>query len=322
MEDKIVLDHVSFVYGAGTPFEHKALEDVSLRIRADRITGIIGHTGSGKSTMMQLLNGLAQPTEGKVYLDGYDINSKPEELFDEWSKLPEYSGLSRHRAKKAIRAEVKRRKRMLCFRVGLVMQYPEYQLFEETVYKDIAYGPINMGLSAQEVDARVKEAAELSGVDPAWLEQSPFDLSGGQKRRVAIAGVMAMKPEVLVLDEPAAGLDPSGRSMIFDEIRRYRQITGSTVIIVSHSMEDMAQYCDDVAVLSQSKLILCGDREEVFSHVDTLEQVGLDIPQITQLIRILRSRGADLPENIYTVDRAVELLRESFSEKKHKGSRS
>ena len=312
--DKIVLEHVSFVYGAGTPFEQKALDDVSLRISANCITGVIGHTGSGKSTMMNLLNGLAKPAEGKVYLDGYDINTVLSDVLEEWRTRPEYASLSARAAKKAIKAEIARRQRELCFRVGLVMQYPEYQLFEESVYQDIAYGPKNMGLSPQEIDSRVREAAAFTGVEADWLNRSPFDLSGGQKRRVAIAGVMAMKPEVLVLDEPAAGLDPHGRTQLFEKICAYQKQTASAVIIVSHSMEDMAQYCDEVAVLSGARLILQGSREEVFSHTDLLEQVGLDIPQITQLVRLLRARGVELPENIYTVDRAVELLREHFGQ--------
>ncbi len=306
--DKLTLENVTFLYGAGTPFEQKALDDVSLGIRAGCVTGIIGHTGSGKSTMMQLFNGLSKPTSGRVLLDGYDINSRPEELFEEWAELPEYRNLSKRRARKAIREEVKLRRRNLCFRVGLVMQYPEHQLFEETVYRDIAYGPKNMGLSADEIEERVMEAARFTGVEQEWLSKSPFDLSGGQKRRVAIAGVMAMRPEVLVLDEPAAGLDPRGRSQVFERICAYQKKTGSTVIIVSHSMEDMAQYCDDIAVLSHAKVVLHGDREEVFSHADMLEAVGLDIPQITRLISALRARGAELPDNLYTVDRAAEAL--------------
>ena len=308
--DKIVLDHIAYIYGKGTPFEQVALDDVSLSVRDHCITGIIGHTGSGKSTMMQLLNGLAQPTAGKIYLDGYDINTKPEDVYDEWSRLPEYAGLSGRRAKKAIREEVARRRRRLCFRVGLVMQYPEYQLFEETAYKDIAYGPGNMGLSEEEIRTRVLEAAEWCGVSPELLDRSPFDLSGGQKRRIAIAGVVAMRPEVLILDEPAAGLDPIGREQIFGGIRTYREKTGATVIIVSHSMEDMARYCDDVIVLANAKVILQGDRETVYARGDLLEQNGLDVPQITRLMAQLRARGFDLPSNIYTVDRAFEVLRD------------
>ncbi|MBQ8431942.1 MAG: energy-coupling factor transporter ATPase [Clostridia bacterium] len=306
--DKIYLDHVSFVYSAGTPFEQKALDDVCLGIRAGCLTGIIGHTGSGKSTMMQLLNGLAKPTSGRVLLDGDDINATLEGVFDEWSKRQEYQHLSKSAAKKAIKRELLDKKRVLCFRVGLVMQYPEYQLFEETVYKDIAYGPRNMGLSEEEIHERVYEAAAFAGVDQAWMEKSPFDLSGGQKRRVALAGVIAMRPEVLVLDEPGAGLDPQGRNAIFDGIVHYQKTTGSTVLIVSHSMEDMARFCDDVVVLSQAKVVYHGTCKEVFAHVDELSAIGLDIPQITQLMLLLKERGLPVPSNVYTLEDAVRAL--------------
>lgn len=310
--DKIILEHISYIYNGGTPFEQTALDDVSVGIRANCITGIIGHTGSGKSTMMQLLNGLSKPTKGRVLLDGYDINSTVKELFAQRENHPEYANLPKSTAKKAIKADVKKRRRELCFRVGLVMQYPEYQLFEDTVEKDIAFGPSNMGLDEKEIAERVREAAKFSGVDPEWFSKSPFDLSGGQKRRVAIAGVIAMRPEVLVLDEPAAGLDPRGREMLFQSVCAYQKQTASTVLIVSHSMEDMAQYCDDVIVLSGAKMILHGSREEVFAHADVLESNGLDIPQITRLTLLLRERGLELPENVYTVDRAVEVLKERF----------
>ena len=318
--DKIVLEKVSYIYGEGTPFESRALDDVSLSIKEGKITGIIGHTGSGKSTMMQLLNGLTKPTAGKVFLDGQDINVEWKDALTQWSELPAYSTLNPRQRKKAIKAEIKRRRHELCFRVGLVMQYPEYQLFEETVYKDIAFGPTNMGLSPEEVDKRVREAARFTGIADAWLDKSPFDLSGGQKRRVSIAGVMAMKPEVLVLDEPAAGLDPRGRRQIFDTVIEYQKQTGTTVLIVSHSMEDMAQYCDEIVVLSNGKIILEGDREAVFSQSELLEQVGLDIPQITRLAAILREGGIELPKNIYTVDRAVEILCDQYANLKDKGS--
>ncbi len=314
--DKIYLENVSYIYGQGTPFEQKALDDVTVGIPAGCITGIIGHTGSGKSTMMQLLNGLDVPLQGKVFLDGYDINSRPEDVMEEWKKLPEYQNLSKSAAKKAIRREVADRRRRLCFRVGLVMQYPEYQLFEETVFKDIAYGPTNMGLSEEEIKARVLEAAEFTGITPEMLEKSPFDLSGGQKRRVALAGVIAMRPEVLVLDEPAAGLDPRGRDFIFDGICKYQRASGNTVLIVSHSMEDMARYCDHMIVMAEGKVQIKGTVEEVFSYVNRLSAVGLDIPQITQLIGMLRARGLDLPENIYTVDAAVEAIRSLYDTKR------
>lgn len=281
----VTLDHISYTYGKGTPFEVKALDDVSLTIRESAVTGIIGHTGSGKSTMVQLFNGLEKPESGKVLLDGEDIWANPKEI------------------------------RRVRFRVGLVMQYPEYQLFEETVRKDIAFGPRNMGLSETEIDERVKEAAELVELDESFLSASPFDLSGGQKRRAAIAGVMAMRPEVLVLDEPAAGLDPRGRDTILHAVRRYGQKSGATVIIVSHSMEDMAIYCDDIVVMSQAKVFLSGTRDEVFSHASELAGVGLDVPQITRLALLLQEKSVPLPGGIYTVPAALSALLPLFSEK-------
>ena len=307
--NKIVLDDVSFVYGEGTPFEHRALDHVSISVREGKITGIIGHTGSGKSTMMQLLNGLTKPTEGKVLLDGADINADEKTVMSELMNESTYRDLSQRRLKKAAKQELKQRRRTLCFRVGLVMQYPEYQLFEETVYRDIAFGPTNMGLSAEEVDTRVREAARFTGVQEAWLNKSPFDLSGGQKRRVSIAGVIAMKPEVLVLDEPAAGLDPRGRDIILRGIRKYGEETGSTVIIVSHSMEDMAAYCDDIVVMYRARVFLAGTRDEVFSRAEELADVGLDVPQITHLAMLLKKRGVPLPDSIYTVEVAREHLK-------------
>ena len=275
----LTLEHVSYTYGGGTPFEKKALDDVSLRVRAGSITGIIGHTGSGKSTLVQLFNGLEKPHEGRVLLDGTDIWADPKKI------------------------------RNIRFRVGLVMQYPEYQLFEETIRADIAFGPRNMGLSEEEIAARVEEAAAFVGLDGATLEKSPFDLSGGQKRRAAIAGVMAMRPEVLVLDEPAAGLDPKGRDTILRGVREYGRKTGSTVIIVSHSMEDMATYCDDIIVMARGRVFLSGTRDEVFSHATELTEVGLDVPQITRLAMILRERGVEIPDSIYTVEALKDALR-------------
>ena len=276
---ELTLEQVSYTYGARSPFEKKALDNVSLRVRAGSITGIIGHTGSGKSTLVQLFNGLEKPHEGRVLLDGVDIWENPKEI------------------------------RNVRFRVGLVMQYPEYQLFEETIRADIAFGPRNMGLSDEEIAERVEEAAAFVGLEPSVLEKSPFDLSGGQKRRAAIAGVMAMRPEVLVLDEPAAGLDPKGRDTILKGVREYGRKTGSTVIIVSHSMEDMATYCDDIIVMSRGKVFLSGSRDEVFSHAAELTEVGLDVPQITRLAMILRERGVELPDSIYTVDALKDALR-------------
>lgn len=280
MSEIIRVEHLKYVYNPGMPDETTALDDVSFRVEEGDFVGIIGSTGSGKSTLISHFNGLNRPTSGRILIDGKDMWEQGADL------------------------------RAFRFQVGLVMQYPEYQLFEETAYRDIAYGPGNMELPQEEIDERVREAAQWCGVTPELLDRSPFDLSGGQKRRVAIAGVVAMRPEVLILDEPAAGLDPVGREQIFDGIRTYRERTGSTVVIVSHSMEDMAQYCDDVIVLANAKVILQGDRETVYAHGDLLEKTGLDVPQITRLIGMLRKRGFDLPANIYTVDRAYDVLRE------------
>lgn len=275
---KITVENVSYVYSPKTPFEMKALQNVSVDIEENRITGIIGHTGSGKSTLVQMFNGITKPAEGRILLDGHDI----------WESHKDISKVR--------------------FKVGLVMQYPEYQLFEETVRADIAFGPKNMGIEENEIKKRVVECADFVGLDYACLDKSPFDLSGGQKRRAAIAGVMAMKPEVLVLDEPAAGLDPAGRSAIFDGIKKYAQATGAAVIIVSHSMEDMARYCDDIIVMASSRLVMKGNRDEIFSRAASLEKIGLDIPQITKLMMILRENGLDVPENIYTVDDAERVI--------------
>lgn len=276
------LEHITYRYSAGTPFEVKALDDVTLDIHRGRITGLIGHTGSGKSTLVQLLNGLTRPEAGLVLLDGQDIWQDPKQI-----------------------GKVR-------FRVGLVMQYPEYQLFEETVQADIAFGPRNMQLSGEEIAERVDEAAAFAGVDPSLMDKSPFDLSGGQKRRVAIAGIMAMRPEVLVLDEPAAGLDPQGRRDIFGGIHAYNRETGSTVVIVSHSMEDMAQYCDDVAVMAHARLLMTGTRDEVFARADELEAVGLDIPVITKLSSLLRQGGMPLDPGLYTLEAAEAALAQVF----------
>ena len=310
--DKIYLDHVSYVYSRGTPYEQVALDDVSVGIREGCITGIIGHTGSGKSTMMQMLNGLIKPDAGRVLLDGYDINSTVSDVYDAWREREEYASLSPRKRKKKMQTEIRERRSKLCFRVGLVMQYPEYQLFEETVYADIAFGPQNMGLGEEEIRTRVFEAAAFCDVDKELLEKSPFDLSGGQKRRVALAGIIAMRPEVLVLDEPAAGLDPIGRTFIFEGIRAYQRKTGSTVLIVSHSMEDMARYSDDVIVLSNAKVLRQGTREDVFAHVEELAETGLDVPQITHLMHLLRERGIRVPQNIYTVEEATKVIKELF----------
>ena len=275
---KITVENVSFVYSAKTPFEVTALNDVSVNIEENCITGIIGHTGSGKSTLVQMFNGLLKPTSGRILLDDKDI----------WGKGSKMSDVRRE--------------------VGLVMQYPEYQLFEDTVEADIAYGPRNMGLDEEEIKKRVLETADLVGLDRENLKKSPFDLSGGQKRRAAIAGIMAMRPKVLVLDEPSAGLDPAGKSAIFEGIRNYAEFSGAAVVIVSHSMDDMAKYCENIIVMSHSKVAMTGKRNEVFSRGDELESIGLGVPQMTYLVRLLASAGVDIPQNIYTVDDAEAAL--------------
>ena len=280
MTDTIRLENVTYIYGKGTPFEVKALDGVDLEIHAGLITGIIGHTGSGKSTLVRLFNGLEKPESGKVLLDGTDIWEKPKEI-----------------------GKVR-------FRVGLVMQYPEYQLFEETVAADIAFGPRNMGLSDDEISRRVAEYAALTGITSAELEKSPFDLSGGQKRRAAIAGVMAMEPEVLVLDEPAAGLDPEGKKMILGAVREYALRRGATVIIVSHSMDDMAELCDRVVVVAEGRILCEGTRDEVFGKAELLIGAGLDIPELTHVSRLLAERGYKTQKTVYTLDDATaEILK-------------
>jgi energy-coupling factor transport system ATP-binding protein len=262
----------------GTPFEHAALKDVSFCVERGEFIGIIGHTGSGKSTLIQHFNGLLKPTSGQILLDGTDI----------WKD------------KASTRASR--------FKVGLVFQYPEYQLFEETVYKDIAYGPKNMGLSDDEIDKRVRDAISFCGLEEELLEKSPFELSGGQKRRVAIAGVMAMDPDVLILDEPAAGLDPMGRADILGGVWSYQRRRKNTVIIVSHSMEDMAQYADEIVVMSKAKLFLNGKSKEVFRQSEALKSVGLDVPQITRFMQALNHPGVDVRTDIFTVEQAREEL--------------
>ena len=274
----VIIEDLSYYHGKDTPYEIKALDGIKLDIQKGIITGLIGHTGSGKSTLVQMLNGILKPHHGRVILDGEDIWQKPKDI-------------------KKIR-----------FRVGLVMQYPEYQLFEETIYKDIAYGPKNMGLDEKEIDERVREAAEFAGLSPDLLERSPFDLSGGQKRRAAIAGIIAMRPELLILDEPAAGLDPRGRDSIFQNISEYQKKSGSTVLIVSHSMEDMARYCQRLIVMSGGKVVLEGDCREVFANAQTLEDVGLDVPQITKLVMLLKQKGIELDPSVYTVEEAFDKI--------------
>ena len=278
MEPILEIKNLTYIYSAGTPFEHKALDNVSFSVNKGEFIGIIGHTGSGKSTLMQQLNGLLKPASGNVFLDGKDI----------WSD--------------------KTLTRQARFRVGLVFQYPEYQLFEETVYKDIAFGPKNMGLPAEEIDRRVRESAGFVGLTDEQLNASPFDLSGGQKRRVAIAGVIAMEPEVLILDEPTAGLDPVGRSEILGNIEAYRKAKNSTVMMVSHSMEDVARLTDRLLVLCGSRLAMDGTPEQVFSRASELIEMGLNIPQVTQVFLRLREMGLDVP-NVYTIEQAVSALK-------------
>ena len=274
MKPILEVKHLNYIYSAGTPFEHQALDDVSFAVEPGEFIGIIGHTGSGKSTLMQQLNGLLKPTSGEVLLDGVDI----------WSD--------------------KKLTRQARFRVGLVFQYPEYQLFEETVYRDIAFGPKNMGLPEAEVDRRVREAAGFVGLTPAQLEVSPFDLSGGQKRRVAIAGVIAMEPEVLILDEPTAGLDPVGRAEILGNIEAYRKAKNATIMMVAHSMEDVARLTDRLLVMNGSQLAMDAAPAEVFSHAQELVDMGLTIPQVTQVFLQLQKLGLDV-SSVYTIDQAV-----------------
>lgn len=276
---ELKLENVSFTYGKNTSYAKKAVDGVSLTIDSEDITGIIGHTGSGKSTVVKLLNGLLKPDSGKVYFDGVDIN--------------EDSAL----------------KSSICSKVGIVMQYPEYQLFEETVEKDVAFGPKNIGCSDEETAKRVTEAIEFVGLDDDHVEdKSPFDLSGGQKRRVAIAGVMAMKPVFLVLDEPAAGLDPSGRKEIFGGLLRYHERTGCGVVIVSHNMEDVAKYCENVIVISGGRIALSGPAEEVFSQRKTLEDMGLDVPAAFKIASELRERGIDVPGDVCRIDDLADYI--------------
>ena len=278
MEPILQVQNLTHTYSAGTPFEHIALDNVSFSVNRGEFIGIIGHTGSGKSTLMQHLNGLLKPTSGTVLLDGKDI----------WSD--------------------KKLTREARFRVGLVFQYPEYQLFEETVYKDISFGPKNMGLPAEEVDRRVREAAAFVGLTEQQLEVSPFDLSGGQKRRVAIAGVIAMEPEVLILDEPTAGQDPAGREEILGNIEAYRRAKNATIMMVSHSMNDVARLTDRLLVLNGAHIAMDGTPGEVFSHAWELEEMGLGIPQITKVFMRLKEMGLPV-EPVYTMEQAVDALK-------------
>lgn len=279
MADAIIrTENLSYVYSEGTPYEHRAIDNVNIEIEKGSFVGLIGHTGSGKSTLIQHLNGLIKPTSGKVFVDGEDIWEKPKEI------------------------------RKFRFKVGLVFQYPEHQLFEETVRKDIAFGPKNMGLSDAEVEERVLEAAKHTGLTADYLEKSPFELSGGEKRRVAIAGVLAMKPEVLILDEPTAGLDPKGREFILSEIKAYHESTGATVILVSHSMEDVARFASHVLIMNHSKVAMYGKTREIFKRVDELCEIGLEVPQISRVFAKLREKGYNVPESVLTVSEAKEAV--------------
>ena len=272
MEPILQIENLTHTYSEGTPFQRSAVEGLSMTVGAGEFLGIIGHTGSGKSTLIQHLNGLLQPTSGRILLAGKDIWAEPKKI------------------------------REVRCAVGLVFQYPEYQLFEETVYKDIAFGPKNMGLDEAEIDRRVRDAAAFVGLREELLEKSPFELSGGQKRRVAIAGVIAMEPKVLVLDEPTAGLDPQGRDAILAQIQAYHRARGAAVVLVSHSMEEIARNVDRIVVLSGGKVYMEGTPEKVFARAHELEQVGLDVPQVTKIAAALRARGMDMDTAVYTVE--------------------
>lgn len=278
MSKVLELKNLSYVYGTGTPFEKTAVNNLSLSIEKGEFIGIMGHTGSGKSTLVQMLNGLMKPTSGQVLLDGEDIWANPKDI------------------------------RKIRFKVGMVFQYPEYQLFEETVAKDIAFGPTNMGKSGAELEKAVNDAARFTGLKDELLEKSPFDLSGGEKRRAAIAGVIAMNPEVLVLDEPTAGLDPMGRDVLLSQIMQYHKERKNTVILVSHSMEDIARVADKIIVMNKSNLVTFDKTKEVFSKGRELEKIGLRVPQITKIMLDLREKGFNVPEGILTVDEAMDCI--------------
>ena len=269
---------LTHIYSAGTPFQHRALNEIDFAVYPNEYLGIIGHTGSGKSTLIQHLNGLLKPTSGQVLFEGEDVWTDP------------------------------KRTRHVRFQVGLVFQYPEYQLFEETVYKDIAFGPKNMGLEGEELDRRVREAAHFVGLRDELLEKSPFELSGGQKRRVAIAGVIAMRPKVLILDEPTAGLDPEGAQSILTNIRAYHKAREAAIILVSHSMEEVAQSVDRIVVVNDGLLPYQGAPREVFQHGRELEEMGLGVPQMTRVFHRLRELGADVDPSVYTLDQAKQAI--------------
>ena len=285
MNEILQVENLTHTYGEGTPFCRSAVKNMSLSVRKGEFLGLIGHTGSGKSTLIQHLNGLLKPTEGRILLDGQDIWAEPKKI------------------------------RSVRFRVGLVFQYPEHQLFEETVFADVAFGPKNMGLPKTEVERRVREAVRFAGLDESVLEKSPFALSGGQKRRVAIAGVIAMEPEVLVLDEPTAGLDPRGREELLANIRAYHAERGNTVILVSHSMEEVARNADRIIVLADGHTLMSGTPREVFSRAQELQKAGLDVPAATRIAMALRAKGVPVDETVYT----VEELRASLNRAKGVG---
>ncbi|MBQ5678240.1 MAG: energy-coupling factor transporter ATPase [Clostridia bacterium] len=274
--------NLTYTYGEGTPFKITALDNVNIDIEKGEFVAIIGHTGSGKSTLVQHLNGLLKSSSGEVLLDGKNIHENKQTLFD------------------------------ARFRVGLCFQYPEYQLFEETVYKDIAFGPTNMGLSKGEIDERVRNAAKYVGIPDEMLSKSPFDLSGGEKRRVAVAGVISMEPEILILDEPTSGLDPMGREQILELIKNYREQTGKTVIIVSHSMDDVARFATKVIVMNNSKVEMTGTVDDVFEKATRLREIGLSVPQITEIFIKLREKGYNVSEKIYTVEQGYLELKKLF----------
>lgn len=302
------LSHVSYVYGKDTPFYKEALSNVSVTFTPGVVTGIIGQTGSGKSTLLELLCGLLQPESGVVTLDGEDINTSVKEMTVGRMKARGYSSdsafwlsLLHPRTWKTERKAAELQKKQFRARVGLVMQYPEYQLFDETVLSDMCYGPLNLGKSKEEAEACAAEAASLFGVSPDWFGRSPFDLSGGEKRRVAIAGVLAMHPDILILDEPAAGLDPIGRRIVFEGIADYNCRTGATVIFVSHSMEDLAQYCSEVLVMHEGRVLRHATVADVFSRADELRAMGLDVPQVTAVADALIANGISLSGDLTTL---------------------
>ena len=288
---RIECKNLSYIYGQNTPFEKIALNNINITIESGEITGLIGHTGSGKSTLALLICGLLRPTSGSIFIDG-------EELY----KAEKIENKKQRGAKRANRKSSEKMK----FKAGIIFQYPEYQLFEETVYKDIAYGPTNMGLSKEEIDEKVKNAAEFAGITEDLFEASPFELSGGQRRRAAIAGIIAMDPPILILDEPAAGLDPRGRAEILGGLCEYQKITKKTMIMISHSMEDMAKYADKVHVLKNAESYLYGTVEEVFSQADYLKKAGLDVPQITNLFLELNRRGLKVDRSVYNLEKAKD----------------